>query len=138
MEAKPNIRQASPNELGISGYSNYPRLVRDRIPEIIEAMGNVAIWYKLDDERFVAALLQEMIRTSQRFADTESLETLSDLLEAVDAWLQVKGLTMEEVNYAREEKKKRCGSFERRKFLERVAPGEEIGNGNQQWVNREC
>lgn len=121
------MRDVDGMKWGSADSANYPRLVRDRIPEIIEAMGNVAVWHQLDDDdRFASALLAEIVRTSQRFADTESLETLSDLLEAIDAWLGVKGLTMEEASYAREEKRKRCGAFDRRLFLERVAPGADV------------
>ncbi len=122
---------------GFTSSANYRRLVRDRIPEIIEAMGNIAVWHELtDDESYGKALLSEIIRTSGRFAESESLETLSDLLEAIDAWLSVQGLTMEEVRHAREEKRKRCGGFERRMFLEYVAPGSDATK--KALVKREC
>lgn len=101
--------------------TTYNRLVRDRIPDIIESMGNIVVWRELDDESFSRALLDALMRSSQQFAETESLESLSDLLESVDAWLDLRGLSMEEVERARVEKKKRCGSFEHRRFLEMVA-----------------
>lgn len=122
---------------GFSESANYRRLVRDRIPEIIEAMGNIAVWHELtDDESFSKALLAEVVRTGGRFAESENLETLSDLLEAIDAWLSVRGLTMEEVNHAREEKYKRCGGFEKRMYLEYVAPGTDATKKNL--AKREC
>lgn len=101
------------------------RLVRDRIPEIIESMGNIVVWKELDDAEFAKALLDAIVRSGQKFADTESLESLADLLEAVEAWLLLRGLTMEEVNRARTEKRKRCGTFERRRFVEVVADAEQ-------------
>ena len=109
-----------------SNLTTYNRLVRDRIPEIIEAMGNIVVWHELDDDSFARALMDSLMRTSQQFAETESLESLSDLLESVDAWLELRGLTMEEVARARTEKRKRCGSFDRRRFLERVAGAEQV------------
>lgn len=104
--------------------TRYDRLVRDRIPEMIESMGNIALCRELDDESFAKALLATAVRSSQQFTETESLETLADLLDAVDAWLEVQGLSMDEVNHARAERRKRCGAFERRRFLEVVADGD--------------
>lgn len=124
MAKNANLQYLDADRPGFTESANYRRLVRDRIPEIIEAMGNIAVWHELtDDEIFGKALLAEITRTGGRFAESENLETLSDLLEAIDAWLSVRGLTMEEVNHAREEKRKRCGGFEKRMFLEHVAPG---------------
>jgi len=110
--------------------TTYNRLVRDRIPEIIELMGNVAIWHELDEEAFQKALQSEIVRTSQQFANSDSLEALSDLLETVDAWLDLHGLTMEEVARARAERRKRCGAYDRRTFLECVADGGRLDKQN--------
>ncbi|WDL96872.1 nucleoside triphosphate pyrophosphohydrolase [Alicyclobacillus sp. ALC3] len=104
--------------------TRYDRLVRDRIPDMIESMGNIALCRDLDDETFAQALLATLVRASQQFAESESLETMADMLDAVDAWLEVKGLSMDEVEHAREERRKRCGGFDRRRFLEVVADGD--------------
>lgn len=101
------------------------RLVRDRIPDILESMGNIVVWKELDDENFAKAVLEAVVRASQQFRDTESLESLADLLELVESWLELRGLTMEEVSMARKEKRKRCGTFERRRFLELVADAQQ-------------
>ncbi len=137
MAKNSNSKYIDADRPGFTESANYRRLVRDRIPEIIEAMGNIAVWHELtDDEGYGQALLSEVVRTSSRFSESESLETLSDLLEAIDAWLAVKGLTMEEVKYARDEKHKRCGGFEKRMFLEYVAPGTDVDK--RTLTKREC
>lgn len=105
--------------------TTYNRLVRDRIPEIIESMGNIAVWQELDDELFGQALRETAVRASQQFAETESLESLTDLLESLDAWLDLRGLTMDEVMRARAEKRKRCGAYDHRRFLQMVVEGDE-------------
>jgi len=131
MATRVNLESFDAGRLGNTESTNYRRLVRDRIPEIIEAMGNIAVKRELtDDDQFASSLLAEIVRSSGRFAETESLETLSDLLEAIDAWLGVKGLSMEEVGYARAEKRKRCGGFEKRLYLEYVAPGTDADRRN--------
>lgn len=116
--------------------TNYNRLVRDRIPEMIESMGNIAICQDLDNTAFSEALLSTIARAGQQFADSESLESLADLLDALDAWLESRGLSMEEVDHARVERQKRCGGYEQRRFLQMVADGD----GGDVWTSRgpEC
>ncbi|MDQ0188220.1 nucleoside triphosphate pyrophosphohydrolase [Alicyclobacillus cycloheptanicus] len=119
-----------------SPVTSYHRLVRDRIPEIIESMGNIAIWRELDGDAFAQALLDTVVRASEQFAGTESLESLADVLECIDAWLDVRGLTMEDVSRARAERRKRCGGYERRRFLEQVAHGAD--NEHWRYKDRSC
>ena len=102
------------------------RLVRDRIPDIIEATGNVPIWRELDTEAYDEALLAEMRRAVSRFAETESLESLSDMLEALEEWLLLKGLSEDDVSRAKEERRKRCGGYGKRRYLEHVASSDDV------------
>lgn len=101
----------------------YHRLVRDKIPEILEAMGNVTVCRTLDNEAYGHALLETAERSAAQFANTGSLELLADLLECVDAWLDLQGLSMDDVVRARTERTKRCGRYDDRWFLEVVADG---------------
>jgi predicted house-cleaning noncanonical NTP pyrophosphatase (MazG superfamily) len=112
--------------VGKGNVTVYNRLVRDRIPEIIESMGNIAVWQTLDDESYSKALLDTIVRSSLQFAETESLESLADLIETIEAWLEARGLTMDEVDRARAEKHKRCGGYDGRRFLEVVADGKNV------------
>lgn len=124
MEFELNGKYGELPSRGRPHVTTYNRLVRDRIPDIIESMGNIPVWQELDGDAFASALLETLVRSSQQFAETESLESLADLMESVDAWLDLRGLSMEEVSRARAERRKRCGSFERRRFLEMVADGD--------------
>ncbi|MCL6547877.1 MAG: nucleoside triphosphate pyrophosphohydrolase [Alicyclobacillus sp.] len=111
---------------GRAKVTEYHRLVRDRIPEMIESMGNIVVCQELDDEAFGRALLDTVARAGEQFAASESLESLSDLLEALDVWLELRGLTMEDVERARAERRKRCGGYEGRRFLQFVAQGDSL------------
>jgi predicted house-cleaning noncanonical NTP pyrophosphatase (MazG superfamily) len=111
---------------GKGNVTVYNRLVRDRIPEIIESMGNIAVWQTLDDASFGQALLDTVARSSLQFAETESLESLADLMESIDAWLEIRGLSVDEVMRARAERVKRCGAYDERRFLEVVADGKNV------------
>jgi predicted house-cleaning noncanonical NTP pyrophosphatase (MazG superfamily) len=62
----------------------YNKLVRDRIPEIIEQNGDRAVTYVLDDDRFLAELLAKLVEESQeaqRASASELLFELADVLE---------------------------------------------------------
>lgn len=99
------------------------RLVRDGIPDAIESRGNLAVWRALADEPYEYALYDTIVRSSQQFSSFHSMDALADLFESIDAWLALKGLERIDVDQAREQKRKRCGSYDKRLFLEQVAPG---------------
>jgi predicted house-cleaning noncanonical NTP pyrophosphatase (MazG superfamily) len=99
-------------------------LVRDRVPEWLESKGNIAVWTILDDAQFDKALRDSMNRFCQRFTRTADLESLCDLMDAIDAWLELKGVSAEALTRARQERRKRCGGFDRRLFLKALAPGD--------------
>lgn len=86
-------------------------------------MGNIAVYQILDDAAFCDALLSTISRSAAQFSETQSLESLADLLDCIDIWLEMNDLTMEEVEKARAERVKRCGNFHQKTFLEVVADG---------------
>jgi predicted house-cleaning noncanonical NTP pyrophosphatase (MazG superfamily) len=96
------------------------------MPDLIESKGNIAVWKVLDDAQFDCALRDSMVRFCQRFAETQDLESLCDLLDAIDAWLALKNLTEDAVLRARNERRKRCGGFDGRRFLQAVAKGDDV------------
>lgn len=91
---------------------------------MIESMGNIVVCHELDDESFDRALLDTVARAAQQFAEGGNLESLADVLDALHAWLDLRGLTMEDVDKARIERRKRCGGYARRLYLEMVAEGD--------------
>jgi len=112
----------------LTGTTTYNRLVRDRIPEIIESMGNIVVCQELDDEGFAQALLSLATRVCQQFEQSESLEALADLYECVDEWLELRGMSTSDVTRTRDEKRKRSGGYTRRLLLQRVAAGVDVGS----------
>jgi predicted house-cleaning noncanonical NTP pyrophosphatase (MazG superfamily) len=96
------------------------KLVRDRIPEIIEADGGRPIVRVLDEEDYRAALLTKLgEETAEYRAEGHALE-LVDILEVVYALAAVHGLSIEQIGEQRRVKRAERGGFERRLFLESV------------------
>jgi predicted house-cleaning noncanonical NTP pyrophosphatase (MazG superfamily) len=102
----------------------YEKLVRDRIPEIIQRAGKTPVWRELRDEEFRRALKAKALEEAQELfdaADDELLSELADLEEVVEAILTAYGSSREELEAAREKKNEERGAFTRRLFLESVS-----------------
>ena len=101
----------------------FNKLVRDKIPEIIEANGEVAKCRVLDKKEFKAELEKKLFEEYNEVlesAGNERVEELADMLEIIKALAEVEGLSIERVLSVAEEKAKKRGAFEKRIFLEKT------------------
>lgn len=97
----------------------YNKLVRGKIPEIIEAEGKTAQWHRLDDDQdFVTALLDKVVEEAQELRANPSLEELADVQESLGAAIVALGLTPGQVAAAQAKKAAERGGFKDRIFLE--------------------
>ena len=85
------------------------KLVRDRIPEIIEASGKTFTWETLSDEAYLQLL------------DEKLNEELADLLEVMGAVVAARGWTWDELTALRKEKRRRRGGFSKKILLKEVS-----------------
>ena len=102
----------------------YEKLVRDRIPEIIERAGKTATWRELRDGEFRLAIKAKALEEAQELfdaADDALLSELADLEEVIEAILAAYGHSREELEVVREKKNEDRGAFMRRLFLESVS-----------------
>ena len=99
---------------------SYHKLVRDRIPEIIEADGKVCMFETLSDEDYIYLLDQKLNEELTEYQDSKSLEELADLLEVVQAVVKARGWTWEELERVRERKSVERGGFESKLLLKEV------------------
>ena len=96
---------------------SYHKLVRDRIPEIIEADGKVCICETLSDEDYIYLLDQKLNEELAEYQESKSLEELADLLEVMQAVAKARGWTLERV---RANKAAKRGGFEKKILLKEV------------------
>jgi predicted house-cleaning noncanonical NTP pyrophosphatase (MazG superfamily) len=102
---------------------SHNKLVRDRIPEIIQADGHRAVTRILDEESYRAALLEKLIEEAHeaRQATAEQLAgELADVLEVIQAIADAHGLSWNHVLEIANRKRAERGAFENRIFLEYV------------------
>ncbi len=98
----------------------YNKLVRDRIPEIIEADGKKCVFETLSQERYISMLDAKLNEELAEYQENKSLEELADLLEVMDAVVNARGYTWEELISIREKKRSERGGFEKRTLLKDV------------------
>lgn len=64
----------------------YNKLVRDRIPEIIQAKGDVCVVRTLDDDEYRMRLKMKLMEEVMEYQESGSLEELADIYEVIRAW----------------------------------------------------
>lgn len=99
---------------------NYHKLVRDRIPEIIEADGKTCVCEKLSDEEYIRLLDQKLDEELAEYQESKSLEELADLLEVMQAVVRARGWTLDELEQVRVDKAAERGGFAKKILLKEV------------------
>ena len=74
----------------------YYKLIRDKIPEIIQADGKTCITRILSDEEYVDALEKKLNEEVAEYQTDKNLEELADILEVLQAICIARGYTLEE------------------------------------------
>jgi predicted house-cleaning noncanonical NTP pyrophosphatase (MazG superfamily) len=99
----------------------YNKLVRDRIPEIIESSGKKYSTKILSQEEYITELKNKSFEELEEYRDAETredaLEELADLMEIVHALAKSHETSLEEVEEVRLKKAEKRGAFEKRIFL---------------------
>ena len=98
----------------------YHKLVRDRIPEIIEKDGKRCVYSVLSREDYLSLLDLKLNEELAEYQESKSMEELADLLEVLRAVAAARGSSIEEVEQIRIQKAEKRGGFEKRLLLEEV------------------
>ena len=96
----------------------YDKLIRDRIPEIIEKDGGTAITHIADDEEYWTKLKEKLREEVDEFLKENNKEELADILEVVYAirdFLKVDGEELESLRKGKAEKR---GAFKEKIILD--------------------
>ena len=98
----------------------YHKLVRDRIPDIIEADGKTCVCETLSDEVYIRLLDQKLNEELAEYQESKSLEELADLLEVMQAVVRARGWTLDELERVRADKSSERGGFTKKILLKEV------------------
>lgn len=96
------------------------KLVRNNIPQIIEAAGKQAVTRVLSDEEYLAELDRKLTEECAEYQADKNVEELADVLEVLYAIAAARGYSEQELERMRAAKAEKRGGFADRKFLEKV------------------
>ncbi|WP_100333589.1 nucleoside triphosphate pyrophosphohydrolase [Bacillus alkalisoli] len=102
----------------------YNKLVRDKIPNIIESTGKKFTTTILSDDEYIKELKKKSYEELEEYMATENnqeaKEELADLLEIIHTLANYHGSSIEEIEQIRKEKAQKSGRFQEKIFLVEV------------------
>ncbi len=99
----------------------YNKLVRDKIPENIDnEYGRKSKYRILDDREYLIELNKKVLEEANEFIEKNSIEELGDLMEVINAIMNLKGYKIEEVDEIMKAKVDKKGAFNNKIYLEYV------------------
>ncbi|MFS0638170.1 nucleoside triphosphate pyrophosphohydrolase [Mesobacillus foraminis] len=97
------------------------KLVRDRIPEIIESTGKIFYTKIMDRDEYISELRKKAYEELDEYMNTnnkeDAVEELADLLEIIHSLAESHDSSFEEVETVRQRKAEKRGGFKERIFL---------------------
>ncbi len=101
----------------------HDKLVRDKIPEIIEKTGKKYEVRTLDNEEYKKELLKKIVEEAEEVLGAnpdkkELTKELGDVLEVIDHLIDTFDLNKDEIEKVKRERKESRGGFDKKLFLE--------------------
>ena len=101
----------------------YNKLVRDRIPEIIENNGETPVTRILSNEEYKLELEKKLYEEYNEVLESngkDRIEELADMLEIIIALSKLENSNLDEVIEVSKQKVKKRGAFDKKIYLEKV------------------
>jgi len=104
----------------------FNKLVRDRIPEIIENNGEFAKVRILEDEEYINELNIKLKEEVNEYLIDNNIEEIAEIMEVLLAILKFNKIEYDEFEKIRTSKVQKRGAFDKRVFLEQTYEENEI------------
>lgn len=98
----------------------YNKLVRDKIPEIIEADGKSCKTKILSDEEYLKMIDAKLDEELAEYHKDQNIEELADLMEVIYAATEARGYSVEQLEAVRLDKVEKRGAFKEKILLREV------------------
>lgn len=95
----------------------YNKLVRDKIPELIESDGKKCVTHILSEKEYITALETKLDEEVAEYHADKNLEEMADVLEVLRTICIAKGYTLEELEQLRARRLLRKVNLKRKYFL---------------------
>ncbi len=101
------------------------KLIRDKIPQIIEKNNQKPIIKELNKEEFIEKLFDKLIEEANEIIEAqedkkELKEEIADIYEVIDNIVELYELDKKEILSIQDKKRKERGSFKKKIFLKEV------------------
>ena len=94
------------------------KLVRDKIPQIIQADGKSPIIRTLSEEDYLQELDKKLNEEVAEYQADKSIEEMADVVEVLYAICEARGHSVDELEQVRKEKSEKRGAFKERIYWE--------------------
>jgi predicted house-cleaning noncanonical NTP pyrophosphatase (MazG superfamily) len=96
----------------------YNKLVRDKIPKIINQKGGTALVHIATTEEYWEKLKEKLKEEVEEFSDKPSVEELADISEVLDAIIEFRRFSRTKLKRVKRDKRRDRGGFKKRIILE--------------------
>jgi len=104
---------------------HHNKLVRDKIPEIIDNAGKTPVTHILSDDEYLSELDKKLNEECSEYQADKNIEELADMLEVMYAIAEARGWSVSELEAVRKSKAEKRGGFKEKIYLEYVEDGNE-------------
>ncbi len=98
----------------------YNKLVRDKIPEVIESSGKFFSSHIAEELEYKEELFKKAYEELEEFRETPCAEEMADIFEVLEGLIKAYNIEMNDIFDIKEEKARERGAFDERIILERV------------------
>ena len=98
----------------------YNKLVRDKIPTIIRENNQIPSIKIANNEEYFTTLKAKLEEEVSEYLESHDSEELADIMEVVHALAEHNGISIEEIEKIRQNKKQERGGFSQKIILEHV------------------
>lgn len=99
----------------------YDKLVRDKIVDIILKNGETPKYREVEGEELKEYLVQKLEEEVREYQDDDEVVELADIIDVIEAILDLEGVSWEELEEIRKNKNEERGGFEKGIVLEEVS-----------------
>lgn len=96
----------------------YNKLVRDKIPEHIKGRGGTPIFHIADESEYWAKLKEKLLEEANEFIKDENEAEIADVLEVLDAIIEYKKFSKDEISRIKASKAEERGAFKNKIILD--------------------
>ena len=95
----------------------FNKVIRDKIPEIIQKDGHTCNVQVISDEKFLLEIEKKLSEEVTEYQNDKTPEELADILEVIYKIAQLKGISKDELEKIRVKKLEDKGGFTKNLFL---------------------